>query len=119
MIGKHFGRTIHVVGAPVGNVVATLSVPVDCRLKRVSFCGSNAADAVLSIGVSGDTDSILAEQDIGDSGTPAVYDVDDFESTNPTGRLEQGDILVITVDPDGDGGTASQDITVDLDFLEG
>ena len=119
MIGKHFGRVIHVAGTLAANIVATISVPVDCRLVRVSACASNDSDATLIIGESADTDSILASTTIGDSGTPEVFDVDDWASTNELGQLSQGDILVVTVDFDGSGGTAAADLTVDLDFIEG
>ena len=119
MIGRHFGRTIHVPGTLTADINVRLSVPVDCRVHRVSIVASNASDATIDVGVSGDTDEILSGKDAGDSNTPAVYDVDDFATTNPTGELDQGEILVITVDYDGSAGTAAADLTVDIDFLEG
>ncbi|MDX1664841.1 MAG: hypothetical protein R3272_13700 [Candidatus Promineifilaceae bacterium] len=119
MIGKHFGRTIHVPGALTANLDIRISVPVDCRLHRVSAVASNASSATVDVGLSDDTDEILAARDAGDSGTPAVYGLADFASTNPTGRLLQGEILVVTVDFDGAAGTAAQNLTVDLDFIAG
>lgn len=119
MIGRHFGRTIHVPGALSANLAITISVPVDCRLKRVSAVGSNAHDATLEIGVGDDADNIMAADDIGDSDTPAVFGVDDWASANENGVLSQGDLLKLVVDYDGSAGTAIQDLTIDLDFLEG
>jgi hypothetical protein len=101
------------------NLNIRLSVPVDCRLMRVSAVTSNDADTTLKIGISTDDDSILAAVAIGDSGTPAVKTPSNWASTNPTGRLTQGQILVLTVDYDGAGGTAGDDLTIDLDFIEG
>jgi hypothetical protein len=115
----HFGRSIHVAGTLVMGVDYRISVPVDCRLVRVSAVGSNANDGQLSVGTGPDTDSILELSDIGDSGIPAVYEASDWASTNPTGRLEQGDVLVVTLDHDGDGGSGAQNVTIDLEFVEG
>lgn len=119
MIGRHFGRTIHVPGALTADLAITISVPVDCRLNRVSAVASNDSDATLEIGVDADADEIMAAATIGDSGTPVVFDKDNWASTNETGRLEQGDLLQLAVDFDGSAGTAAQDLTIDLDFLEG
>lgn len=119
MIGRHFGRTIHVAGTLSADLDIRLSVPVDCRVHRVSVVASNASDATIDVGTSDDDDEILSAQDAGDSGTPAVYDADDFATANDTGELKQGDVLVITVDHDGAAGTAAQDLTIDIDFLEG
>ena len=119
MIGKHFGRVIHVPGAAAANLDIVISVPVDCRLVRVSAVGSNANDATLSIGVDGDADNIMAAAAIGDSGTPVIFDTDDWASTNETGNLDQGELLELAVDFDGAGGTAVSDLTIDLDFIEG
>lgn len=119
MLGQHFGRLIHVPGAMSADLDIRLSVPVDCRLVRVSAVTSNDADTRISIGDSDDADSILASTTIGDSQTPVVKAVDDWASANPTGVLSQGDVLVVGVDYDGAAGTAGEDLTIDLDFIEG
>ena len=119
MLGQHFGRLIHVPGTLTADLAIKLSVPVDCRLVRVSAVTSNDADTKITVGVSTDTDSILASTAIGDSGTPAVKTVSNWATTNATGELSQGDILVVTVDYDGASGTAGADLTIDLDFIEG
>lgn len=119
MLGRHFGRTIHVPGALSADLAITINMPVDCRLARVSAVGSNANDATLAIGVDSDADEIMAATAIGDSHVPVIFDVDDWLSTNATGRLVQGDLLKLVVDFDGAAGTAVQDLTLDLDFIEG
>ena len=112
-------RTIHIPGTLAANIVATLTMPQDCRLVQVSAVASNDSAATLMLGISTDTDSILAAAAIGDSGTPVVFDSDIWAATNPTGRLYAGDVLVVTLDFDGASGTAAQNVTIDLDFLEG
>lgn len=119
MLGHYNTRTIHVPGALTANLDIRINVPNDCHLARVSAVASNDSDATLQIGISTDTDSILAAATIGDSQTPVVKDRDDFATTNPDGELSRGDILVLTVDFDGAAGTAAQDLTIDLAFIEG
>ena len=73
-------------------------------------------DATLKIGTSTD-DEFLAETTIGDSGTPSEFNWGDFVDQYP--RIEDGDIVVITLDYDGDTGTAAADVTLILTFTEG
>jgi hypothetical protein len=119
MLGQHFGRTIHVPGTLTANLDIRINMPVDCRLHRVSAVASNDSDATIKIGTSSDDDEILTSTTIGDSQTPVTKDVSDWASTNPTGELDKNEVLVITVDYDGSAGTAAQDLTLDLDFIEG
>lgn len=119
MIGKHFGRVVHVAGTLAANIGVVISMPVDARLSQVSAVASNASNATITVGVGTDADNILTAQDVGDSGTPAVFDVGDWASTNRNGVIKKGELLTVTVDYDGATGTAAQDLTVDLDFIEG
>lgn len=119
MIGRHFGRMVHVPGALSADLEITLSVPVDCRIHRISAVASNDSDAEITLGIDAQNDDILSGETIGDSGTPVVFDVDDWGADNPLAQLSKGDVLVIAVDFDGDNGTAAQDLTLDIDFLEG
>ena len=119
MIGHHLTRLIHIPGTLAANITVTLSMPQDCRLVRVSAVASNNSDATLMIGVSTDTDSIMAATAIGDSAVPVIFDRDDWAATNANAVLSAGDILVLTLDFDGAAGTAAQNVTIDLDFLEG
>ena len=54
---------------------------------------------------------------IGDSGTPSEFDWGDFIDQHP--RIEDGDVVIITVDYDGATGTAAADLTLVLTFTEG
>jgi hypothetical protein len=74
---------------------------------------SNDSDATIKIGTD---DEFLAETTIGDNGTPSEFDRSDFVDQHP--RIEDGDIIVITVDYDGASGTVAADLTLVLTFLE-
>lgn len=119
MLGQHMTRTVHVPGTLAANLDIRLGVTRGCRLAAVSAVASNDSAATLAIGVAADTAAILAATAIGDSGAPALFGPADWTAANPTGRLQAGDVLVVTLDYDGDGGTAAQNVTVDLVFLEG
>ncbi len=41
MIGRHFGRIVHVPGALSADLEISFSVPVDCRINRISAVTSN------------------------------------------------------------------------------
>ena len=77
------------------------------------------------VGDSDDTDEYLTEAVIGDSGTPVEFDGSDFVDTsgNTHGRyyprISDGTIVVVTVDFDGASGTAGEDVTIVLTFVEG
>jgi hypothetical protein len=119
MQGVRFQNVIHVPGALAANLNIRWTVPFDCALEHISAVASNDSDATLSLGISSDSDSILTATTIGDSGAPATFDRDNWASTNPGGRLLAGETLVITVDYDGVGGTAAQNLTLSLTFSEG
>lgn len=119
MQGHRFQQTVHVPGTLTADLDIRMTVAFDCRLKHVSAVASNDSDATLAVGVSTDTDRILAAAAIGDSQVPVEKTVSDWASTNATGALSKGDILVLTLDHDGASGTAAADVTVVLTFLEG
>ncbi|NLF16740.1 MAG: hypothetical protein GX595_05725 [Lentisphaerae bacterium] len=119
MLGHHLARTIHVPGALAADVVPALTIPQNCRLVHVSAVALNDSDATLMLGTPANPAGILAPAPIGRGGVPAVFTARDWAPANPTGRLRAGDVLLITLDFDGDSGAAARDVTVDLDFLEG
>jgi hypothetical protein len=88
----------------------------ELSLVHVSAVASNDSDATLKIGTSTD-DEFLAETTIGDSRTPSEFDWGDFVDQHP--RIEDGDIVVLTLDYDGATGTAAADLTLILTFTEG
>ena len=83
------------------------------------------AGATLIVGDSSDTDEYLQSTTIGDSNVPAEKDGDDFVDTSGNShtryypRIADGTVVVITLDYDGDGGTAAADVTLVLTFAEG
>lgn len=85
--------------------------------RHVSVVGSNDSDATIKIGTSTDDDALMVAKDFGDSNDPAEYDEDDFADSDY--QFSKGDIVLVTIDFDGDGGTAVQDPTVVLSGLLG
>ena len=124
---RKFQQAFHIPGTLGADLNIRSTVPSNCTLVHVSAVASNDSDALITIGTSADTDGFLASCVIGDSATPVEKEVGDFDgalltlgaSDDEVPRLSDGDILVITLDHDGDGGTASADVTSVLTFLEG
>ena len=97
----------------IATAAPTLTDPLFCS------CASNDSDATLMLGISTDTNSILAAAVIGDSSVPVEKTVANFATTNTTGKLSKDEILVLTVDYDGSAGTAAADLSVLITLLEG
>lgn len=124
---RKFQQAFHIPGSLSANLNIRSTVPSNCTLVHVSAVASNDSDATLAIGTSADTDGFLAACVIGDSATPVEKDVGDFDgalltlgaSDDEVPRLSDGDILVIVVDFDGASGTAADDLTLILTFVEG
>ncbi len=125
MQGSRFVHSYHVPGTLSANVVITFKAPFDCTLVHVSACGSNTNNGLLIIGDSTDTDEYLTSSSIGDGGTPAEFDGDDFVDTNGNThtryypRIADGTVVVATLDYDGASGTATADFTLVMTFEEG
>lgn len=119
MLGNHVCWSFHIPGTLAADVAVRFAVAFDCRVVHVSAVASNDSDATMTLGISSDTDSILASTTIGDSGVPAEFDRDDWASANETADLSKGDIVVLSVDYDGSSGTAADDLTVIITALEG
>lgn len=124
MLNK-FVHSYHVPGTLAANVSIKFTAPSDCSLVHVSAVASNASSATIIVGDSSDDNEYLTSQNVGDSGTPAEFDGDDFVDTAGAThtkyypRIVDGTIVVVTVDFDGDSGTAAADLTVVLTFTEG
>lgn len=124
MLNK-FSHVVHVPGTLTADLNIRFTIPSPCTLVHVSFGNSAASDATIDIGTSADTDGYLDGGDVGDSNTPAEFDLDDFtgalitDSGNEYPRLADGDIMVVIVDYDGASGTAAANATIVLTFLEG
>jgi len=120
-----FQQLIHIPGTLTANISVKYTAPMDCTLLHVSAVASNDSDATLTIGDSSDADEYLTSSAIGDSGTPNEFDGDDFVDTSGDThhlyypRIADGTVVVITLDYDGDSGTAAQNVTILLTFAEG
>jgi len=125
MQGQRFALGFHVPGTLSANISIKFTAPADCTLVHVSAVGSNANNGLLTIGDSADADEYLTSSSIGDSGTPAEFDGDDFVDTAGAThtlyypRIVDGTIVVVTLDYDGASGTATDDFTIVLTFEEG
>jgi hypothetical protein len=119
MLGQYTTRTIHVPGVLGADLDVRVAVARGCRLVAVSAVAGNESAATLAIGVAADRESILAPAPIGGNGAPALFGPGDWAGTNRSGRLRAGEVLVVTLDYDGEGGAAAQDVTVEMGFLEG
>ena len=116
-MNRTFQHSYHLPGTLTANLDIRFTAHTNMSLVHVSAVASNDSDATLKIGTSADDDEFLLETTIGDSGTPSEFDWGDFIDQYP--RIEDGDIVVITVDYDGSTGTAAADLTVVLTFTEG
>lgn len=104
-------------GALTANWVISVELAHALMVRHVSVVGSNANDATIKIGTSADDDALLTASAFGDSGDPAEYDQDDFADSDY--QFSKGDIMRITVDYDGAGGTAVQDPVIVITGLYG
>ena len=124
-MNRVFQQAYHVAGSAAANLAITFTAPFDMSLVHVSAVGSNDGDASFTIGDSDDADEYLTTALVGDSATPTEFDHDDFVDTagDTHGRyyprIADGTIVKIAVDFDGDGGTAVDDLTLVLTFVEG
>ncbi len=120
-----FQQAYHIAGTLSADVAIRFTAPFDMQLVHVSAVASNDSDATLTIGDSSDTDEYLQSSTIGDSGTPTEFDGDDFvDSSGDTHscyypHIADGTVVVVTLDHDGDSGTAAQNVTIVLTFTEG
>jgi hypothetical protein len=120
-----FETGFHIPGQLSANLDIRFKVPCDCQLLQVSACQSDADAAGITVGDGSDTDEHLTTQSVGVSGTPSVFDGDDFVDSDGNSHtryypaLSAGDTVNIAVDYDynaGDGGGAASDVTIVLTF---
>jgi hypothetical protein len=86
-------------------------------VRHISVVGTNASDATIMVGTSADPDALMTAQDFGDSGDPAEYDAGDFADADY--QFAKGAIVLVTIDFNGDDGTAVEDATIVLSGLTG
>jgi hypothetical protein len=115
---RTFQQAFHIPGTLSADIDIRYTAPMDCTLIHASAVASNDSDATLKIGTSDDDDEFLTAAVIGDSNTPVEFEQDDFVGDQYP-RIEDGDVVIITVDYDGSSGTAADDLTLLLTFAEG
>jgi hypothetical protein len=115
---RKFQHAYHVPGTLSADLAIYFKAPSPCTLLHVSAVGSNSNNGLIKIGTSSNDDAYLEEASIGDSGTPVEFDQDDFVD-DQFPRISDGDVVKITLDHDGDSGTAAHDFTLVLTFAEG
>ena len=120
---RKFSHAFHVPGTLSANLNIRFTAPSDCTLVHVSAVGSNANDGLLTLGSSADTDGYITSYSIGDSNTPvekeALTDFNGALAGSQYPDISNGDIVVAILDYDGAGGTATDDFTLVLTFVEG
>jgi hypothetical protein len=120
MQGNQIVYTFHVAGSAAANMTMFVKAYRAMTLQHVSTNGSNAHNATLAIGAgSAGTTALLAAFTMGVSDTPVTKTRSDFASTNATGAIAKDDLVKLTVDYDGAGGTAIDDMVIALTFTEG
>ena len=124
MLNK-FSHAFHIPGTLSAAIYLAFPVPSDCILTHIGAVASNATDATFTVGTSSDTDGILTDGTVGQSYVPDEFELADFDGALLTDagkeypRLEDGDVVRIAIDHDGDAGTAAQNVTLVLTFCEG
>ncbi len=119
MQGTHVTVPFHTAGALAANHSYIFKLPFDAQLIGVSAAASNASDAIIDVGYTGALEAYVANMDAGDSSVAAILDEPgDFEGDNFP-HIAALTNIIITVDYDGAGGTAAQNLTVLLTFTEG
>ena len=120
-----FALSFHIPGTLSADLDITWTAPFNCTLLHLSAVASNDSDALITVGDSDDADEYVVSTVIGDSGTPAEFDHDDFVDTAGNThsryypRIADGTVVKIALDYDGDGGTASANVTIVLTLAEG
>lgn len=124
MDGFRFPVTVHLHGTLAANAEGYFQIPAGMTLVEVSTVATNNSDATLALGTSADADGIMTAAVIGDSGTPAVKTVSDFNGalvsdTKGGYHLANDTIFYWLLDFDGSSGTAAANVTLLFTFLEG
>jgi hypothetical protein len=103
--------TFYIPGTLAANQVIEVTAERNWKVTHVSAVASNDSDATLKIGNDANDDAYLEASTIGDSDVPGEFSRDDFVNGEfPT--HEKGDVFVVTLDYDGDGGTAAQNVCI-------
>jgi hypothetical protein len=123
MDGMRFCVSVHLHGTLAANAGGRFVLPCGASLVEVSAGSLNAGSATLKVGAGDDDDGILTDYAIGASGVPDRKRRSDFDGALADGvsplHLAAGTVVHWTLDYDGDGGTAAQNVSLLFTFLEG
>lgn len=113
-----FTISYYIPGTLAANHVLEFVAPFDCQLIHAQAHQSNDGSATLKIGSSTDDDAYLAEAAIGDSNAPAEWEREQFVGSQFP-HIDDGTVVVLTLDYDGASGTAGQNVQILLTFSQG
>ena len=119
MDGMRVVVPVHFHGTLAANGTFRWKTPCGLTLTHVSAASSVDTNATVKIGntgTNGDADYMVAK-DVGDQAA-AEYDRADFVAGEYP-HIPAGTTLLVTVDYDGSSGTAAQNCSVVLTFVEG
>lgn len=98
------------------NVTRYLEFPYPVTFLKAKAWATNDSSATLAL--SGANTLSIAAQAIGDSGNPATISPTAAEKASTAGEEADG-LITLTLDYDGAGGTAAENVGVQLFFLVG
>ena len=126
MLGNRVLMPFHFVGTQAANISVAFQVPsakAGLTFIGASLVGSNANDATFDLGTNDDPDGVVDGAAFGDTGVPALVKPDDFNGDLATDGQEyhfgRDEVISFSVDFDGAAGTAIDDPTIVLEFMEG
>ena len=118
MQGKHFALAFHIPGTLAADITLVFKVPFACQLVKISAVATNDSAATLKAGTTGSTAAYLAEAAIGDSSVPVEFGQANFVG-GEFPHIPDDTVVQLTLDYNGDGGTAAQNVTIVATFTEG
>jgi len=122
-MNRLFTMAFHIPGTLAADAAIKFVMPVNAQLIHVQSVATNDSDATLKVGTSADDDGYIAAHTIGDSSVPtekeAITDFAGALAGSQYPHITDGTIVVLTLDHDGAGGTAAQNVTIVLTFTEG
>ncbi len=119
MEGMRIFQTYHTPGTLAANQAPVFKAPCDLTLVSVQGVASNASSATLKVGTTSADAAYLAAFAIGQSGAPVEKAARGDFAGGQFPNIPRGTLVQITLDYDGASGTAAQNVTYVLTYLEG
>lgn len=118
MQGTKIQKTFHVPGTLSAGLAIVLTTPFPMTFEHMSAVASNNSDAIIKVGTTSDDEAYIEEAVIGDSDVPVEFGKAAMVDTEYP-HIPKGTVVKVTLDHDGDAGTAAADVTLVLTFSEG